>query len=95
MDAASIPETATVVAAPDVLASEFGDEVVILNLDDGVYYSLDHVGARVWSLLKSPVSVGAIRDVIVSEFEVDETRCLNDLRDILGNLVSRGLIRMQ
>jgi hypothetical protein len=95
MNAVSIPETATVVAAPDVLASEFSDEVVILNLSDGIYYSLDKVGARVWSLLKSPIRVGVIRDVIVSEFEVDESRCLNDLRDLLVNLLSRGLVSIQ
>ena len=36
-----------------------GDEVVLLNLRDGVYYGLDGVGARVWTLVQEPRTVAA------------------------------------
>jgi predicted RecB family endonuclease len=88
----AIPEFASVEAADDLLASEFGSEVVILDLRDGVYYSLDDVGARIWNLLRQPVTVAAIRDDIVAEFDVEPTRCERDIRVLLDELISRGLV---
>lgn len=46
---------------PDVIDEIFDDEVVIVNLKSGNYYSLEHVGAAVWSMIES----GATRDEIV------------------------------
>lgn len=37
------------VAIPaQVLARRVGEEIVILNLESGVYFGLDPVGARIW-----------------------------------------------
>jgi hypothetical protein len=90
----TIPERATVEAADDLLASEFGREVVILDLRDGVYYSLDEVGAWIWKLLRQPVTVGGIRDDIVAKFDVEPTRCERDIRVLLDELISRRLVRI-
>jgi hypothetical protein len=90
-----IPDRATIVAASDVLATEFGDEVVILNLRDGVYYGLEDVGTRVWQLLQQPVSVLTIREAIVAEFDVESARCERDIRLLLTDLVARRLVEIR
>ncbi len=90
-----IPDTATVVAAAAVLASSFGAETVILNLEDGVYYGLEDVGARIWSLLQRPATVSALRDALVEEFDVDPGRCGHDLDALLRDLAARGLIEIR
>jgi hypothetical protein len=90
-----IPDRATIVAASDVLATEFGDEVVILNLRDGVYYGLEDVGTRIWQLLQQPVSVLTIREAIVAEFDVESARCERDIRLLLTDLVARGLVEIR
>ena len=87
----TIPATATVAAAADVLATAFDDELVLLNLRDGVYYGLEGVGTRIWSLIQRPMPVAEIRNALTEEFDVDPARCEEDLRAILGELVSRGL----
>jgi len=91
----TIPDTATVVAAKDLLASEFGSEFVILNLQDGVYYGLEDVGARLWTLLQRLVAVATMRDVLVSEYDVDPGRCQRDLLALLTELASRGLVEVR
>jgi hypothetical protein len=88
-----ITDSTTLAAAGDLLTSEFGTELVILNLQDGVYYGLEDVGARIWSLLREPVTLGAIRDALVSEYDVDPARCEQDLRALVRTLVSKGLVR--
>ncbi|MDP3774182.1 MAG: PqqD family protein [Gemmatimonadales bacterium] len=95
MTARNIPDSATVVAAGDLLASEFGAELVILNLRDGVYYGMEDVGARVWSLLQRPVTVSAIRETLVAEYDVEPARCGRDVRALLQDLAARALIEVR
>jgi hypothetical protein len=90
-----IPDTATVVAAGDLLASSFGAEQVILSLKDGVYYGLEDVGARIWRLLQRPMTVAAIRDALLAEYDVDPERCGRDLRGLLADLAAHGLIEVR
>lgn len=95
MTRSAIPDSATVVATSDLLASEFGDEVVLLSLRDGMYYGLEDVGTRVWSLLQTPTTLGAIRDALVAEYRVEPVRCERDLRALLGEMASRGLVEIR
>jgi hypothetical protein len=87
----AVPPTATVAAAGDVLATSFDDDLVLLNLKDGVYYGLEGVGTRIWALIQRPTRVADIRDTIAAEYEVDPEVCETDLRALLGELVKRGL----
>jgi len=87
-------DTTQLVAVRDVLAADFSPEVVLLNLQDGVYYGLEDVGSRVWTLLQSPVAIRTILDTIAAEFDVDAARCERDVRAFLEQLVDRGLAQV-
>lgn len=95
MTSRTIPNAAVVVAAADVLASDFGAELVMLDLRDGVYYGLEDVGARVWSLVQQPIKVSAILDALVAEYDVEPARCERDLRSLLTELAARRLIEVR
>jgi hypothetical protein len=82
-----------VVATDDQVSTTVGGDVVILGMTDGVYYGLDAVGARVWSLLGTPIPVSEIVAVVTGEFEVDAARCQQDVLALLGDLADRGLVR--
>jgi hypothetical protein len=87
-----MPDSATVVVAGDVLASELGSEFVMLNLQDGTYYGLDGVGTDIWKLLQKPITVAEICRVLVSEFDVEPDRCRSDVVKLINDLVTRGLV---
>lgn len=95
MDQPSISDSTTVVAARDLLATELGEDVVILNLGDGIYYSLDEVGARIWQMLASPVTLRTICDTIEAEYDVARAECEQDVRALVGTLASRGLVDLR
>ena len=40
----------TVVVSKNVVFCDLEEEIAMLNLNDGVYYGLDPVGARIWNL---------------------------------------------
>jgi hypothetical protein len=85
-------EGATVVAACDtVLASPLGGEVVLLEPEEGVYYSLNEVGARIWDIIRDPVSVDMICGLIAREYDVDLEECRADVHRLLTELLDHGL----
>ena len=81
-----------VVAARDQVSCDLAGEAAILCLTTGVYYGLDPVGAQIWALLRQPVRVDGIRDVLLAEYDVAPERCERDLLALLDRLAAEGLI---
>jgi hypothetical protein len=84
----------TIVAAKEQVSCSLAEEAVVLDLKAGVYYGLNEVGARVWSLIQSPKSVSEIREAILQEFDVDPNLCERDLLALLRDLAGKDLIRV-
>jgi hypothetical protein len=87
--------TTTVAAGRHQVSCDLAGEAVILQLQDGVYYGLNPVGARVWQLLKEPRTVGDIMSRILDEYDVDPSRCEQDLSALLLELSSKKLIEVR
>jgi hypothetical protein len=83
----------TVVRRTDSLSSvDVNGESVILNVDSGTYFGLDGVGARIWSLLESPVTYGELVRVVLNEYEVDRDTAESDIADLVRELEQKGLV---
>jgi hypothetical protein len=89
-----VSKNAIVVATQEQVSSDLAGEAVILNLKDGLYYGLDAVGARIWTLIQQPQSVAALRDAIVAEYDVEAERCERDILTLLTNLAAAQLIEV-
>jgi coenzyme PQQ synthesis protein D (PqqD) len=76
----------------EVLFKTVGDEIVLLNLQSGIYYGLDPVGSRFWRLLEEHDFDGAI-DAMEREFEVDRETLAQDCRELLDELREKGLVK--
>jgi Coenzyme PQQ synthesis protein D (PqqD) len=83
------------VASRDQVSADLGGEAAILHLKNGVYYSLDPVGARIWELLQQPRRVGQILASLTEEFDVEAERCKRDLIELLAKLEGEGLIQIR
>ena len=84
-----------VVAAKDQVSCDLEDEVAILNLNKGIYYGLDQIGAHVWRLVQEPRSVEDICNEIVQNYEVDPQSCRDDMLSLLDQLCREGLIEVR
>ena len=82
-----------VVVSDEQVHTSLGSEAVILGLGDGVYYGLDAVGARVWSLVATPRRVADIVALVIEEFDVAAERCEHDVLSLLDELAERRVIR--
>ncbi len=77
------------------LASDLGDEVVLMSLKSGTYFGLKNVGLVVWAAMKEePRSVGDLADRIVAEYAVPRERAEADLLRLLGKMEKNDLIEV-
>jgi Coenzyme PQQ synthesis protein D (PqqD) len=84
-----------IMAGKDPVASEMANEVAILDPKSGMYFGLDHVGARIWELIQEPKSVKDIRDTILEEYDVEVDRCELDLFGLFRVMSVNGLIEVR
>jgi adenine specific DNA methylase Mod len=90
----TIPEKSVISVTKEAVHCDLEDEVVILGLKDGIYYGLNPVGSFIWKLIQKPISVQEIKEAILKEYDVDEETCDNDLQELLGDLLDKGLIEL-
>jgi hypothetical protein len=69
-------------------------EMAIVNFDNGVYYGLDHTGARIWSLLREPVTIEELCDRLTGIYDVDRPTLESDLRAFVADLAEQGLVEI-
>jgi hypothetical protein len=82
----------TVVVAKEQMSCGLDDDVVILSLKQGVYYSLNLCGNRIWSLIQKPVKIGEVLEILLEEFEIDKETCEKDLFSLLSIMKKEGLV---
>jgi hypothetical protein len=91
----TITDRSIVVAAEGQVSGDLAGETSILNIKSGVYYSLDPVGARIWSLIHEPRAVAEIQNAIANEYDVERERCARDVIVLLEELHAQGLIEVK
>ncbi len=82
----------SVVAVTDQVSAQLDGETIILTMRDGVYYSVDRVGSRVWSLTASPITLGAVHRTLLDEYEVEADVAWRDLVSLVEDLLRTGLL---
>jgi hypothetical protein len=87
--------SALVQRSANQVACDMGSEVVILDLTSGMYYGLDDLGARIWSLIEHPASLGTIRDAIMTDYDVDAATCERDILTFVQQMKSVGLVEIR
>lgn len=83
-----------VVVSSNQITSQLGDESVMLSLNDGMYYGLDSIGTRIWSLLDSPRLVREICSVIQEEYDVQPVACEQAVLELVRDLNARALVEI-
>ena len=82
----------TVTIPPQVMARTVGDETVILDLASGTYYGLDPVGARMWQLMGEGLTLAAICETLLEEYEVTREQLEADMIRLTDELSAKGLV---
>ena len=75
-----------------VLTSKVGDETVLLNLQTGMYYSLDTVGTRFIEELQRTGELNQVHHALLEQFDVSTAKLEADLLKLSQDMLTRGLL---
>ncbi len=84
--------TQDIVIAPGVRETASEDGAVLLDIEQGICFSLNPVGLKIWELLKTHHSVDEIADDLAQDFPVSRSQLLSDVVEFLQSLEARRLI---
>ena len=81
--------------AKEILFQQFDDELLAVDAQGSVCYSLNESAGRIWAFIESPTTLGAICAQLTAEYDVDEVTCLQEVSSVLGELREAGLIQLE
>ena len=76
----------------EVIHETIDDEVIIVNLVSGIYYSLDKTGTVIWNYIERNESIGEMINNINSNYDCNLEELKNTLSDLLTALKDEKLI---
>lgn len=77
---------------PQVLQETISEEVVIINMVTGSYYSLTETGAEVWDMLSREFSANSIYESLAQKYEASEAIIQSAVTDFIADLQAEGII---
>jgi hypothetical protein len=95
MSTPTLNDNSTVHMHPQVVLRLVEDEAVLLNLDDGNYYGLNAVGARMVELLQEGANIGTAYRTLLEEYDVEAERLRRDLEQLIGEMQTQGLVTVK
>ena len=71
------------------------DGAVLLDIEQGLCFSLNPVGTRIWEMIKDGRSVDEIADALEEEFRLPRTQLLTNVSDFVNQLENMQLVGNQ
>ena len=75
-----------------VMSETIDGETIIINLTTGSYYSLQHVGADIWSAIARCATDEQVLDEIVARYDVNRDEAAPAISSLLQELEEENLI---
>ena len=70
------------------------EEIVILKLKSGEYYTLNEVGRHIWQAISDQKTVEGIAKHIVDQFDVTYEKAMEDVTTFLGNMLKESVVSL-
>lgn len=78
----------------DLDCTPLDNELVMMDLDKGKYYSLNSVGSSIWNMLKTPMTLSDLVTSLTKEFDIDYNKCCLEVTEFLNRLYDSELITL-
>ncbi len=74
------------------ISGRLHDELVMMDIEQGKYFSLNPVATRIWDLLEEQMTMEEICIDLQEEYDIDKETCKNDVQSYLSEMVKLRLI---
>jgi hypothetical protein len=79
---------------PDVVHETIDGETVIVNLENGVYYSLRNSGVDIWNLIETGANFEELTAEITKRYRAAPDDISKSIRELLITLQKEGLLQV-
>lgn len=69
-------------------------EAIVLDTSSGRYFGVNELGARILTLIESPVTMQQICDTLAAEYAVERARLEQDISAFLSDLEAKNLVSL-
>jgi hypothetical protein len=76
----------------EVASKVIDGEAIIINLANGVYYSMDKVGALVWDRLQAGYTLDDVVTAVAGAYAVPREQAESNVRELVEELVQENLV---
>lgn len=77
------------------ISGRLHDELVMMDVEKGKYFSLNPVATRIWDLLEKPLDIGELCNLLMEEYEVDTEKCRAETLGLLQEMTRLGLVSLE
>jgi len=77
-----------------IVFNKIDDEIVMMNIENNEYYGTDNIGARIWEIIEKPITFKGLVDLVLDEYDVTETNCVEDMKSFLYSLYEKNIIEI-
>ncbi len=75
-----------------LVSSWLDNELVMMDADEGRYFSLNPTTSRIWEMLAEPTPVSHICDQLMDVYDVDRERCEAQVLKVVSDMHHQGLV---
>lgn len=83
----------SVMADPEVVATEVQGGAALLDLRTSQYYGLNAVGSFVWSQIQTPKTLDQLAEAVSNDFAVEAAVCRADVARLVDDFTRAGLVK--
>ncbi len=82
-------------SAEQILVTEIGDELVMMNLEVGSYIRLNKMGRIIWKMMAEAIAVKDLVKLLTSQFNVSDNQCRTDCMEYLNEMLEQKIISVK
>lgn len=79
----------------DLISSQLGDDIVLMNSNTGDYMGMNAVGSDIWKLLELPLSLDEVTSRVANMYEVDENYGKDKISSFLQRMLDNKIIQVK
>lgn len=79
----------------EILTTDIENEIGLMNIQKGYYYTLNMTGKDVWDYIDGQKSVGDIVGHLLEKYEIEKTRCQKEVSELIEIMYLNGLVKIQ
>ena len=80
---------------PEIIHSAMDDEVVMMSVDQGLFFGVDKIGTHIWNLLETPAKVDGLIEKLIAHYDVDPELCKHDTLLFLNDMLLKKVILIE